>query len=217
MSFEYQSESEQHGLDYMRPTDLKILSVGISTGGQAEVKMASKNPERRIVATTLDTKGVELTRELIKSAGYSDQIETKVEDVSETLPYGEAYFDYIYARLVLHYLSKEKLVTALQGLFRVTRPGGNLFVVVRSDQSDEAQQASNVYDTSTGLTTYSTPSGHQATRYFHSIESISTAIQSSGYSIMRAEQYDEMLNASFDRTGMWVKNNVIEVLASKEQ
>ena len=37
------------------------------------------------------------------------QIESKFEDVSQPLPYKDSYFDYAYARLVLHYLPKKAL------------------------------------------------------------------------------------------------------------
>lgn len=217
MSQAYDSPSEQHGIEFMNDTDSNVLSVGISTGGQAEIKMASSQPMRHIIATTLDTKGIDQTNELIRAAGYADRIETKVEDVAGELPYEEGQFDYVYARLVLHYLSKDQLSIALGGLFRVTKPGGRLFVVVRSSESDEAKQEANIYDEVTGLTTYSTPSGHQATRYFHTPDSITAAIQTAGFSVEHTDQYDEELNSSFDRSGTWVKNNVIEVLAKKDE
>lgn len=212
---DYESLSEKHGIEFMRDEDTNILSVGISTGGQAEIKMVANNPDRRVIATTLDIEGVEKAKRLIGEAGLSDQIESRVENVAEPLPYEEAYFDYVYARLVLHYLSKEELRVALEGLSRVTKLGGGLFVVVRSDKSDEAMQPDNIYDNETGLTTYKTLSGHQATRYFHNIDSIGSALVRAGYSLEKTRQYDEMLNASFDRSGLWVKNNVIEILGRK--
>lgn len=212
---EYESQSEKHGIEFMADKDINVLSVGISTGGQAEIKMVAQNPDRKVIATTLDTAGVETARQLIGEAGYSDQIKTRLEDVAEPLPYEEGYFDYVYARLVLHYLPKDKLRIALEGLFRVTRPEGRLFVVVRSNESDEAKQSDNIYEDATGLTTYKTPSGHQATRYFHNMDTIGSAISDAGYTLEQTQQYDEMLNASFDRTGMWVKNNVIEIVGKK--
>lgn len=212
---EYQSKSERNGLGYMRETDISVLSVGISTGGSAEIKMVEAAPNRHVTATTLDDAGINFTRKLIAKAGLSEQIDAKIEDVSEPLSYPDNNFDYVYARLVLHYLSRDKLAIALNSLYRVTKSDGRLFVVVRSNESDEAKQSDNTYDEATGLTTYATPSGHSATRYFHDIPSISKAVSAAGYTIGHTTQYDEMLNASFDRTGMWVKNNVIELLAKK--
>lgn len=52
------SRSEENGLRLLKDTDLQILSVGVSTGGVAEVRMAqSADPKRHIVATTVDDKG----------------------------------------------------------------------------------------------------------------------------------------------------------------
>ena len=48
------SISEEHGLAYMSDADLVVYSVGISTAGAAEIKMAKSNAKRKIIATTLD-------------------------------------------------------------------------------------------------------------------------------------------------------------------
>lgn len=212
---DYISKSEASGLSYLKSTDLKVLSVGISTGGAAEINMAKQSSPRHIIATTIDEKGLEITSSKVEELGLSNQISLKIEDISEPLTYKENYFDYIYARLVLHYLNREKLNSTLISLHRVAKKNARLFVVVRSDQSPEAQQEDNIYDTESGLTTYKTADGKKLTRYFHSVASISSAIENAGWEIINKEQYDEKLNAAFDRKGFWVENNVIEILAIK--
>ncbi len=52
------SPSEDNGIAVLTDNDLEVLSVGISTGGVAEIRMAEKNPKRHVVATTIDEEGV---------------------------------------------------------------------------------------------------------------------------------------------------------------
>ena len=53
-----ESISEKNGLELIGENDLNILSIGISTSGSAEIKMAKKNPSSKIIATTIDEKGI---------------------------------------------------------------------------------------------------------------------------------------------------------------
>lgn len=212
-----ESLSEKHGLEALRDDDLHVLSVGISTGGEAEITMAKANSERRIVATTLDIEGAALVAQKIEQIGLSHQVMVRIEDVAQEVPLhqGEPY-DYAYARLVLHYLSARQLNRALQNLHDSLRDNGRLFVVVRSAESDEAKQSTNTYDSETCLTTYVTAGGQTATRYFHTQDSITSALVANGFTIDSISQYDEKLSPSFNRdNGVWVPNNLIEVTASK--
>ncbi len=140
MKVNLESISERNGIDFLCPTDKKIYSVGISIGGLAEIKMTQSDRQRHIIATTIDLAGAERIRE----SGLSDEIEVKIEDVSQPLPYPNCHFDYIYARLVLHYLAKDALTSALAELYRILRTEGKIFIVVRSvdclEASDKAAQ-----------------------------------------------------------------------------
>lgn len=104
MKVNLESISEKNGINFLCSADKKIYSVGISTGGSAEIKMVQSEKERSIIATTLDLAGAEYAKQHIQELGLSDRIEVKIEDVSHPLPYPNCHFDYIYARLVLHYL-----------------------------------------------------------------------------------------------------------------
>ncbi len=111
------SRSENNGIQALSLEDRKIYSVGISTGGLAEIKMAQVQKDRHITATTIDLEGAEYAKRRIGKLGFSDQIDAKVEDVSQHLSYPDDHFDYIYARLVLHYLAKDALASALAELY----------------------------------------------------------------------------------------------------
>ena len=126
------STSENKGVGALRNDDLTVYSVGISTAGVAEMRMAELHPKRHITATTVDVDGARFVQEQVEASGLSKQIAVKVEDVSKSLPYEANHFDFIYARLVLHYLPSTDLSRALNELYRVLKSEGRMFVVVRS-------------------------------------------------------------------------------------
>ena len=96
------SQSEDNGIALLTNNDRNVYSVGISTGGVAEIRMAEANLERHIVATTIDEEGVAFAQKFIQEKHLERQIEVKMEDVTTPLSYDDDHFDYIYARLVLH-------------------------------------------------------------------------------------------------------------------
>ncbi len=209
------SISENNGLAALAEEDQRIYSVGISTGGAAEIRMALSSKTRSIIATTIDEEGAAFACEQVEKAGLSGQIQVKLEDVAKPLPYADGYFDFVYARLVLHYLPKETLALALQELHRVLKTKGKLFVVVRSDECFEVKYPGALYDPDTGMTTY-TSNGHSYSRYFHSMDSIQHFLHSSQFSIQHAKKYDEQLCIDFQRTQPSANKDVlIEVLAAK--
>lgn len=216
------SISEDNGIAALTNDDLQVLSVGISTGGVAEIRMAEVNPERHIVATTIDEEGVAFAQKYIAEKHLDGQIEAKIEDVAEPLPYADAHFDYIYARLVLHYLAKDKLVAALAELHRVLKPGGKLFVVVRSTDCPDARREDAHFDPATNLTSCTfldekTGKAHSYSRYFHTEESISKYVSDAGFDVAYTKAYDEHLYVDFMRTQLSPKtDNVIELLATKQ-
>lgn len=212
-----QSISEKHGLALIHSDTENIYSVGISTAGDAEIKMTQLSPNCHVIATTVDQSGADHTRKLITAAGLADRIDVRLEDIAGSIPYADSVFDFAYVRLVLHYLSRQALQAALRNFFRVLKHGGTIFVVVRSNGSNEAKQTDNAYDAETCLTTYTvaTKKG-RATRYFHTQESIVNALVDAGFLIDKTRQYDELLSSSFDRqNGEWIVNNLIEIIAHK--
>ncbi len=215
------SQSEESGLSLLKDTDLVVFSVGVSTGGIAEVRMAESDPERRIIATTIDEQGVADAKKIIEEKNLSKQIDIRLEDVSEPLPYKDNYFDYIYARLVLHYLPKDKLDKSLLELKRVLKPKGKIFVVVRSTKCPDANSSGAVYNRETGFTRYNNPIKSSAkkfvTRYFHSKESIKSHMKKTGFTILKVESHEEQLFADFMRqTVAPHKDHVIEIVGEKD-
>ncbi len=210
------SVSENNGLAAIFEEDRYIYSVGISTGGLAEMSMAMYSPNRRIIATTIDQEGASFAQTRIDEAGLSEKIEVKIEDVTTPLSYRDGYFDFVYARLVLHYLSKNKLIKALEELYRVLKKRGKMFVVVRSTDCLEAQDQNAIFNSETGMTTYFSKGGYSCSRFFHDRESIQKFLVASGFHINHVKTYDEQLCVDFQRTQPSEQMDaLIEVLASK--
>jgi ubiquinone/menaquinone biosynthesis C-methylase UbiE len=183
--------------------------------------MAEANQKRHIVATTVDKEGAAFAQKFIQEKHLEHQIETKIEDVAAPLPYEDNHFDYIYARLVLHYLSKAKLDKALAELHRVLKPDGKLFVVVRSVNCPDAKAPNSTYDPETGLTTCvhtdeQTGKTHTSVRYFHSENSIREHVTKAGFTVKYIKSYDERLFTDFMRTKLAPHDdNVVELTATK--
>lgn len=214
------SVSEDHGIAKLNEDDLSIYSVGISTGGIAEIRMAQKNPACHIIASTIDKKGLEFAKKHINEQGFGQQVEVKNEDVAKPLAYKDAFFDYVYARLVLHYLPEQDLIDALFELHRILRPGGKLFVVVRSTKSPAALLSDSTFDPVTHLTTYTyeklNGKPRRLRRFFHSEESISKYVKAAGFTVQYVKSYEEQLFIDFMRTIKAPRpDNVIELLATK--
>jgi cyclopropane fatty-acyl-phospholipid synthase-like methyltransferase len=220
------STSEQHGVALLPLAPATVYSVGISTAGVAERYMAQTllaqaAEGNRIFATTLDAAGADLVRQTVQMAGLERCIDVKTEDVTGQLPYPDDYFDFIYARLILHYLSAGQLDDSLASLFRTLKPDAKFYTVVRSDECLEYRNAL-AYDATTKLSTYlpQTDIPGQLTvpqqRYFHSAESITSHLITAGFEVARVERYDEQLYADFGRTILSATtDNVIEVVARK--
>lgn len=218
------SPSEKHGIGLLTPKDIKIYSPGVSTGGVAEIKMALENPKRMIIASTIDAKGIAEVQQTVIAMGLKDQIQVKNEDVSKHLNYRDNNFDYVYARLVLHYLPKDALDSSLRQLNRILKPNGKIFIVVRSIDDPDRMIPNATYDENTCLTTYPwmDEGGHVhpeklVSRYFHSIDSISTHLQNADFKMKDISQYDEKLYLDFSRKQLSSQvANVIEIVAMKE-
>ena len=213
------SISEKHGIELVTYNDLNIYSIGISTAGEAEIEMLKKNPKTRVIATTIDEQGMKYTRKVIEGKKLSERIELKIEDISEDLPYDDETFDYIYARLVLHYLENDKLEKALKEIYRVLKTHGKLYVVVRGyDWETSGEDVS--FDLKTGMTKYPIWDELKNKKYcyrrLHTEESIRSYLESTKFQICYIKSYFEILSKDYSRKNMNVKpSKVIEVLSLK--
>jgi len=215
------SISEERGLAQLRESDRMIFSPGISTAGFAEIRMAQQNPNRKIIATTIDLDGLRFARQTIAQVGLDDQIDTREQDLRSEWNYPENYFDFIYARLVLHYLSAQELDLVLAGFNKSLKPDGKTFIVVRSVKNVDPNDVNNSYDPTTKLTTvtYKNSDGQvvgSGSRYFHTPETISKHLNTAGLRVDQLTEYQERLYKDFMRREVSPReDHVIEVIASK--
>lgn len=211
------SQSEENGIKAVSADALNVYSVGVSTAGAAEIRMATENAKRKIVASTIDGNGARIIEKYINEHGCTNQIAVKLEDVSGKLPYPNNFFDYIYARLVLHYLPKSGLESALANLHRILKSSGKIFIAVRSIKSQNATEKTSVYDDKTGMTTYlskSDPSVKKQ-RFFHTPDSISGYVIAAGFQVDYVSEYKEIIYSDFERKGRPSEEPLIELLATK--
>ncbi|MCK4550478.1 MAG: class I SAM-dependent methyltransferase [Candidatus Aenigmarchaeota archaeon] len=215
------SPSEKRGVGLLRDTDLLIFCPGISTCGFAEIKMALQNKKRQIIATTIDAEGFGKTKKIIEQRGLSNRIQVKIENVTKPMPYDDKCFDFIYARLILHYLSKQELDKTLEEFYRILKPSGRVFIVVRK-KDWEVNSPNTEYDNNTKMITYQlfdsdmkiTPMN--VSRYLHTKDSISNHLKTAGFSIEYIKEYEEQLFRDYLRTSPAPKlSSVIELLANK--
>ena len=216
------SISEKNGINLLEEKDINILSVGVSTAGTAEIEMVKRNPKSHIIATTIDEVGIKNTQKIIQDCNLEERIELKIEDISEKLDYKNETFDYVYARLVLHYLDNQKLTNALNEINRILKKNGKFFVVVRSVNAWEAKLEGSSYDEKTGLTkhpdlrTYGTDNVKYCYRRLHSEESIREFLEKAGFLVKHIKTYEECLSIDYDRKNMNEKaSELIEVFAIK--
>lgn len=220
------SVSEERGLALLGELvgmqgDFKIFSVGISTAGRAEVEMAKRFPSTSIYATTIDQAGIEKAIKNAEVAGVSDRVTLALEDVREKSPNQDSSFDFIYARLIFHYLTASELDSALLELYRMLKAGGKLFVVVRSESNiphDKPVEFSPEtmitaiphYDSSGKVTSWER-------RYFHSPETISSHLRKAGFAVVSFDEYDEELLFGFAGEGgqTYPIDHLVEVIATK--
>jgi cyclopropane fatty-acyl-phospholipid synthase-like methyltransferase len=209
--------SEKGGLAFLRDTDLLIYAPGISTAGRAEIEMVRRNPKRSIIGTTINQDGWGIANQTVREMGVEDQIEVRLEDLREENNYPSSFFDFIYARLVLHYLSAQDLDFVLKDFYKILKQEGRLFIVVRSEK-DIPEEAEISFDSHTKLTTIEHPGGSSEIRYFHTPENITKHLQEAGLVINQIDEYEEKLYIDFERKqeSPYITDHLVEVCAHKE-
>ena len=198
------SKSEKRGLKLLHPNMKNILSVGISTGGSAEINIAKKCPDAKIIATTIDEKGLQFSIDKMSRFQEYNRIEAKIEDVSNPMPYANNTFDFVYARLVLHYLNRQQLNNALTEINRVLKPNGLFFVVARNNKEWELTKPEYVisYDEETNITTYYEQWKKEVVRkrQFLSEDQLKQVLTEHGFKIKNISSYKERLYTDYERT-----------------
>jgi len=197
------SLTEEMGLGLLTDGDLNIVSIGVSTLGHSEVRMLQAQPERTVVATTLDEAGAQHTEELFKQFELSDRATVLVEDVAKQVSADPESVDFVYARLVLHYLPDQKLTAALQNIFDVMKPGAGLYIVVRS-YDWESEVAGAVFNPATGLTTIPHYDRdfkvvHTSQKRLHTVGSLTHFVREAGFEVQFIESLEERIYGGYKR------------------
>jgi ubiquinone/menaquinone biosynthesis C-methylase UbiE len=207
------SKSEKRGLSLIGKGCKNILSLGISTCGFAEIRMAQQSKGRKIIATTVDEEGLKFTKKIISDFNLDKQVLAKLEDLREKMPYKDNSFDFIYARLVLHYLNSKDLDFALEEMHRILRIGKKCFIVIKSEKNKAGKKFR--YDEITRFTTFDSPAGEYS-RYLHTKESITSHLEKAGFTIIAIKEYKEFLYRGYMRTVKSKKaSELIEILCQK--
>ncbi len=214
------SKSEKRFLKLLDKDVENILSIGISTGGSAEINMAKVCPKAQIVATTIDEKGLLFTKEQLEKYEENSRITAKIEDVSKKMPYKGNAFDVVYARLVLHYLTKGQLECALKEIHRILKPNGIFYIVARSKSEWELSKPEFIisYDKETNITTYYEQWEKKIIRkrQFFTEDELKEILSSHGFKIESCKSYNEYLYTDYQRTIKSKKPNFLtEVVARK--
>jgi ubiquinone/menaquinone biosynthesis C-methylase UbiE len=102
---------------------MQVLDLGCGTG-TLTLMLKRANPEAHIIGMDGDPEVLGIARE--KSRGVDIQWD---KGNASSLPYPDSTFDRVVTSLVIHYLVTDDKWIAFQEIFRVLKPGGELFVL----------------------------------------------------------------------------------------
>lgn len=207
------SITEEHAISFLKNVEFdNVKSIGISTAGYFEGYWAELG--KNVTATTLDAKGMEYTKHLLKEI---KNLEFRIEDITQDMPEQNNTYDVVYSRLCLHYISDLELKKALSECYRVLKKGGHIIVVVKSINDWTAKTDGAYYEAETGYTyTPSIKRYSKVSRRLHSLNSINQAMKSAGFTVSSSNELTETIYEDYERT--IIENpdaTVIEVYASK--
>ncbi len=210
--FKY-SPTEQHAIDFLKGLSFDIIkSIGISTAGYFEAYWAEQG--KKVTATTLDRKGIEYTKNLLKEI---ENLTFQIEDVTQNMPEENSTYDVVYSRLCLHYISDVELKKALSECYRVLKKDGHMIVIVKSLNDWTAKTEGAYYELETGYTyTPSIKRYSKISRRLHSIQSITEALSTAGFKVQYNNELTETIYEDYERTIIEVPDaTVIEVYSIK--
>ncbi|HLT94412.1 MAG TPA: bifunctional demethylmenaquinone methyltransferase/2-methoxy-6-polyprenyl-1,4-benzoquinol methylase UbiE [Membranihabitans sp.] len=120
----------------------KILDVATGTGDVA-ITLASKAPDVLVDGTDISPKMLEIARKKVKKANLENQIKLFVGD-AENLDLEDNWYDVVTASFGVR--NFENLEKGLSEMFRVTRPGGYIYILEFSNpRIFPVKQAYNFY------------------------------------------------------------------------
>ncbi|MBX3618347.1 MAG: methyltransferase domain-containing protein [Nitrosomonas sp.] len=101
-----------------------VLDIGCGTG-TLTLLIKQTEPEVAVYGLDIDLEILQIARK------KSDQNEKTVllqQGIATCLPFTDETFDYVFASLLLHHLTREDKQQALKEIFRVLKPGGELHI-----------------------------------------------------------------------------------------
>ena len=105
----------------------RLLDMGCG-GGSAIVEFARQFPSVECTGVDLETKSIELAKDLIRESDLSERVRAVLVDGAELPAEMEAQFDVVTSFLVLHEIHPEKKDAVLSHCARALRPGGELLL-----------------------------------------------------------------------------------------
>ncbi|HET9914750.1 MAG TPA: class I SAM-dependent methyltransferase, partial [Anaerolineales bacterium] len=103
--------------------DKKILDIGSGTGTMA-VMIKQAHPATEMIGIDGDPQILEIARSKARRLGLEIRFD---RGMSFDLPYPTESFDVVLTSMMLHHLTREDKQTTAHEMYRVLRPGGQLF------------------------------------------------------------------------------------------
>lgn len=122
------------------PKTGKVLDMGC---GQGQDSRFFSEHGYGVVGIDFSNDGIRFAK--TKSGNYKN-LDFKVGDISEKLPFEDSSFDVVYSHLALHYFSKEKTKEIFDEIYRVLKKEGVLTILVNSVNDPEYQKGSKIED-----------------------------------------------------------------------
>lgn len=101
----------------------KVLDVGSGTGTMS-IMIQRAYPTAKVVGLDGDPQILEMARSKARSLGLETQFD---QGMSFALPYPDASFDVVLTSMMLHHLTRDGKQKTAREMYRVLRPGGQLF------------------------------------------------------------------------------------------
>lgn len=103
--------------------DKRILDVGSGTGTMS-VMIKQAHPSAQVVGLDGDPQILEIARAKARKLGIEIRFD---QGMSFDLPYPNESFDIVLTSMMLHHLTRDDKQTTAREMYRVLRPGGQLF------------------------------------------------------------------------------------------
>jgi ubiquinone/menaquinone biosynthesis C-methylase UbiE len=97
----------------------RVLEIGCGTGSLS-ILIKRLHPDVEVVGLDPDPKGLARAKRKAERAGVSIQFD---QGFSDSLPYDEGTFDYVFSSMMFHHLKLEEKEKALREVRRVLKPG----------------------------------------------------------------------------------------------